>query len=71
MSIAKKMVASGPRSAQVRRYLTAVSRSAPSAPISLESGSAAKIMIVPMTTEAIKIIMTEQENTLFAVSLSS
>ena len=65
------MVASGPRSAQVRRYLTEVSSSSPSAPISLESGSAANTMIVPMITDAISIITTEQEKTLFAVSLSS
>ena len=70
LSAAKKRVASGPQRAQVRRYLTEVTSNSPSAPIIRASGSAAKNMMLPISTAARKIIMTAQEKTLFAVSWS-
>ena len=70
MSIAKKIEESGLQSAQVRKYLTEVSSSTSSAPIRRQSGSAAKNITAPIMTDVMNIIITEQENTLFAVSLS-
>ena len=67
MSIAKKIVARGPHNAQVRRYRTDVSSSSLSAPIILAKGSAAKNIMLPISTEARKISIIEQENTLLAV----
>ena len=65
------MVDSGLHRATVRIYRTAVSRSSPSAPISRESGSAAKNMILPITMDAINIIITEQVKVLLALLWSS